>query len=249
LQVHRLRAHHDNLVKEARASPPIPGFNIAMHGAEACSDFEGLLLQGRACLDRLTYYIATRFKDKTSSFRRLPNTLELFEGKSEEAAQLLAVIRNANSWFGGMFGKLDTPNSLRDLVAHDHALTEGIQTCFAAHRLDLRRGLIIDCEVQLPYMRLPIPLLQTAHESARWISYVVLECLAAMLRRERLDLAEYVPTWENLSVVLSQFVIDEPAESPLGPYAFATASRMVLDGVRTRTHNMDPTFFERAFVI
>lgn len=222
---------------------------MAVQGAEACADFEGLLLQGRACLDRLARLLASRFRNNTNSFRSIPNILRNSADTNDEAARLLEIIDAADQWFGGTFGKIDNSDALRDLVAHDHSLTEGIHACFAAHRFGQNEALIIDCEIQLPRMSQTVPVLQTSMESAKWLSHIVLDCASVVLGINPIGVTEYESTWTNRAVFLSSFVVDEPPGSPLGAHALWTPSRMTLDGVEGRAHNVDPSLFRQVIPI
>jgi hypothetical protein len=222
---------------------------FALRGAEACSDFEGLLLQGRATLDRLTWFITTQFKNRSQSFRKMAAVLSNFEQNNSEARALLAIVKAADNWFDGTFGRLQESKSLRDLVAHYGALTERIRTFFAVTRVSPNSALIIDCEVSLPNQSRPLPILATAHESAKWLSYIVLNCAATMMTVPQLPVEAYRPLWQNLTVVLSDYVIPEPEGSPLGSHVLHTVRTMTLDGFVNGTDNVDPSILERAIQI
>src|SRR5574341_455471 len=65
LQVHRMQLHHNQLLEVGRANrvslEQQSNATLALQGKEACADFEGLLLQGRAALDRLTFFLNHQF--------------------------------------------------------------------------------------------------------------------------------------------------------------------------------------------
>lgn len=223
-----------------------PDQAAAYQGSDACADFEALLLQGRASLDRLTWFLGDVYKNPCKSFRRIRNVLSDFAGKDEDARELLALVNAANSWFDGTFGKLDTPQSLRDLVAHHHALVEGTRTCFSIARVSPDRSLAIDCEVQLPGLSTSLPVLRTAHTSVMYLSYLILNGVSIFLDSTRLPLEKYESTWHLQTVVLSDYAKQEPPGSPLGPNWVSCVSRMTPDGFQVATFNVDPAIFKHA---
>jgi hypothetical protein len=246
LQGHRMRNHHDTLLCHAKALKTSPAGMAALRGAEACADFEGLLLQARAALDRLAWLVTSRFKNPSQSFRKIGTVLSAFEQKDDDAGRLLSIIHTADSWFDGTFGKLEEARSLRDLVAHHHSLMEGIRTCFAISRVSQSAALLVDCEVSLPGQPRPVPVLGTAHQSVKWLSYLVLNCAAVIARTSTLDPDGFEPLWHNRTVPLSKYVLVEPQGSPLGPHTLHTVRTMTLDGFVFGTDNVDPRIFEHA---
>ena len=218
----------------------------ALRGAEACADFEALLLQGRAALDRLAWLVTSRFKNPSQSFRKVATVLGAFEKKDTDASQLLAIVHQADNWFDGTFGKLDEPHSLRDLVAHHHSLTEGSRTCFGITRLADGSALLVDCEIRLPGQPTPNPVLRTAHASVKWLSYLVLNCAAVLLKRATLNPDDYDALWHNRTVVISNYLIQQPEGSPLGEHWLHTVKTMTLDGFIFGTDNVTPAVFDQA---
>ena len=212
LQAHRLRNHHDILIRQITKFKDADGSLMAWRGAEACADFEGLLLQGRATLDRLTWFIATQFKNRSQSFKKIAAILSNFAANDGEARCLLSIIKAAHGWFDGTFGNLEGSKSLRDLVAHNHALTEGIRTCFGITRVSQNSALVIDCEVSLPNQSTPLAILATTHESVKYLSYLVLNSAATMMKVPQLHLEAYYPLWHNRTVALSKYVLTEPGD-------------------------------------
>jgi hypothetical protein len=72
LQANRLHKHHDRVVRMAAANRALPaGASFAIRGIEILADFEGLLLQGRAALDRLAWFLAAELGSQNTSFRKL----------------------------------------------------------------------------------------------------------------------------------------------------------------------------------
>ncbi len=76
MQVARMRDHHDQLISHARELQKAPPeAHIALAAQEACGDFESLLLQGRAALDRLTWFLAEEFNQRCTRFSKLKKVL------------------------------------------------------------------------------------------------------------------------------------------------------------------------------
>jgi hypothetical protein len=249
MQAHRIRNHHDDLLCQAKALKPTGANSAAMHGANACADFEALLLQARAALDRLAWYVTSQFRNPSQSFRTIQNVLADFANRNDEAKELIEIIKKADTWFDCTFGQLDAPKSLRDLVAHNHALIEGVRTCFGINRVKENSVLLIDCEIQLPGLNTPIPVITTANETVKWLSYIVLNVVAVFTKVPRLQPDAYESRWHNRTVAISRFVIDQPAGSPLGPYTLHSVRTMTPDGFVLGTDNVNPSIFECAVEI
>lgn len=134
----------------------------------------------------------------------------------------------AHGWFDGTFGNLEGSKSLRDLVAHNHALTEGIRTCFGITRVPQSSALVIDCEISLRNQSTSLAILATTHESVKYLSYLVLNSAATMMKVPQLHLEAYYPLWHNRTVALQ------------------TIRTMTLDGFEIGTDNVKPSIFENA---
>ena len=243
LQISRLRAHHDHLLETARLLAD-QGVPFAIRGLPALVDFEGLLLQGRSALDRLTWFLTGSYPSKTSSFRKLKNILSEFTGKRHDARELVAIVEVVEPWFNVLLAKLDAPESLRDLVGHKHAIAEGIETCFAVTYTAPRQVLAFDCEVRLPRIAANTPLLQSARDAAQYLSFTVLNSLAVSIGIRTLPATAFNPTWLLRTVVLSDFLIHEPDGSPLTENALLVVRRMTPDGFDTSTRNYRPAIRE-----
>ncbi len=242
LQVCRLRSFDDHLVDIAKDLPS--GRYVVLRGDEACADLEALLLHGRACLDRLTWFVAGEFHQACSSFRRLANVLANFQSDAR-ATRLLGVISEAQPWLHKIYVRLDSVVSLRDAVGHRQAITEGMRACFGIFR-SMERALITDCEVEFARGEPPFGLLSVAAESARYLPFVVLNAAACFLEKPPIPLTECIPMWESRAVPITQYVIDEPEGSPLGPFQLQYAVRMLPSGFRLSSRNVRSEIFDRA---
>jgi hypothetical protein len=76
LQAKRIQEFHTELVSFARANSGEVNSFGAMAGHDAISDFEALLFQCRATLDRYSYLISNLLDDRNSSYRKLSNVLK-----------------------------------------------------------------------------------------------------------------------------------------------------------------------------
>lgn len=244
MQARRLRDHQDQLLLSGLKLIEKRGSCIAMRGSEACADLEGLLLQGRAALDRLARLLGSRYKNSARSFRTIARIVESFVHRDADAEALYKILAGSSGWFDGAFGQLTEEASLRDVVAHNHALMEGVVTCFAIHRVDPDSLLMLDCEIDLPKTSRRFPVLQTARESAQWLSYVVLNCAAVVSGVPTLELSSYESKWRRHPVALSKFVIAETAGSEPGSCILSTVQKTTPDGFVWTSVRVDSSIFE-----
>jgi hypothetical protein len=240
LQVHRIRGFHQELINTALQNLGKNVAYFALRGDIACADFESLLLQGRAALDRLTWLVSREFKQSCHSFRKLSGILENFQNKSERARNLLNVVREVSPWITGLFAKIETGDSFRDFVAHKGATTEKMTNCFGINYLDKERALLLDCELER------FPLFRTSFESVQYLSFTVLNTLAIFIGQPPLPLTAFECKWRPQTAVLSEFVISEPENSPLKENHLTVVMHMHPDGLVTATRNVKPDLFSHA---
>jgi len=217
----------------------------------ALADFEGLLLQGRAALDRLTWFLTSSYypANKTQSFRKLRNALSNFAEKRDDARQLLAILDIVEPWFNDVLATLDAPESLRDLVGHKHAIAEGIETCFAVTYLSPNAALAFDCEVRLPEVATATPLLRAACDAAPHLSFTVLNSLAAVTGFPILTAEAFQPTWALRTVVRSDFLVDEADGAPKTENTLSVGRRITPDGFDVITGNYRPAIREHVLAL
>jgi len=201
LQISRIKAGHDSLMEQAPKFYRMHGSGelVGIRAQKECADFEALLLQGRAALDRLTRFIAAKFKQQCNSYKSLPTILGQFKDRDERAAVLLSLL-SAATWLNGIFVDTKRGQSLRDFVAHYGGISEVMDNCFGIAHVGEKGVLIYDCESR------GIPLFQTSWESAKYLSFIILNSLALFSRESVLDLAEYEPNWQNSTVVFSAYI-------------------------------------------
>jgi hypothetical protein len=212
------------------------------------ADFEGLLLQGRAALDRLTWFVSAEYRNQCSSYRRLASVLENFRTDSR-AQEILGVLADAADWLNALYAQLDAPESLRDLIGHRHAVSEGIQNCFSSVAVPPGRVLLLDCEIRLPGLNKPVSTFGSAHASAKYLPFVVLGTLALFADLAVLELGHYGPTWQNLSVALSSFIQDEPPGTLLREGALTYVTEMTPDGFQLTTRNVSRDLYDHCIKV
>jgi hypothetical protein len=250
LQARRLKDHEERLLENRRMLNSVnEGQCIAIRGSEVCSDFEGLLLQGRASLDRLARFIGQLLRDDCSSFRKIGNVLQSASNNKPFAKDLHNVIVRSSSWFDKTFGQLSDEKALRDLVGHLHSLTEGVTTCFAIHKVGPTKILVLDCEIKLPGMSRQFPVLLTARDSVQWLSYIALNCAAIVSGIPTLEWSCYRPEWPERMVALSKFAITEPHGSLLGSDSIRTVRNMTPDGFTFFATNVGSSLFDHAIAL
>lgn len=243
LQVHRLRQFHDKLVSMARYVPN--GATTAYRGAEACADFEALILQGRSALDRLTWYTSAEFRQSCSSFRRLEAVLENCSKSDARASAICKIIREADTRVTAIFAAVDDPLALRDLIGHKHSVLEGIATSFTLAAVPTNRVVAIDCTIDLPGLASPVALLQTTRAAAQTLPFIVLNTLAAMTGQSILPTESFEPTWTNKTVVFSEFETKEALGQPLGPHVMRVLGTFSPAGFDILTRNVSPSIYEK----
>jgi hypothetical protein len=211
MQASRMRKYHDSLIDMAQkfnqfGDAPLPfAFWIAQHGREACSDFEGTLLQARAALDRLARFIAAELKQTCSSFTRLEGILS---GSREDLAKtILKIIREAEYLKMSLIAP-GNPDPLRDFVAHKGAAWEIMSGCFAVYFLGRNQVLICDCELGDTTAHLAV--LKTSQRLCSEIPFVVLNTLATICGIETVAREDFAPNWQLVTAVLSEYVTQEP---------------------------------------
>ncbi len=237
LQVSRMKSHLGQLLSYAErlvAEPETQGpCLLAVDEDEMTSDFESLLLHGRATLDRLTWFVAAEYSQKCNRFSKLANILAQQVKTEERARKVLSIIRDASP-LGGILIDLDKKTSLRGFVAHYGAVSETMQNCFAVWHVGPDRILICDCESR------GHPLLHTTWQLSQYLPFVVLNSLALFASVETLALENYRPTWTNPTVIVSDYI--EPSEKGL---KFSVV-RMLPNGFQVSSRHVRASIFQKA---
>lgn len=104
LQIERLSNHQNHLLTQAINN--IIGRNASdavFLASEVSLDFESLLLQGRAALDRLTNFISRHYGNYTDRFSKLQDVLQ--HSKKDENTDTILRIFEDVKWFEGTLMK------------------------------------------------------------------------------------------------------------------------------------------------
>ena len=240
LQVCRIRSFHEELLNTARLKLNKEVSYAALRGDVPCADFESLLLQGRAALDRLTWFAAKEFGQSCNSFRKLPGLLENIREKKELAGILLKIVKEATPWTTGLLAKIEGGDSFRDFVAHKGATTEKMSSCFGINFVANQRVLLFDCELDR------FPLFSTSFEAVQYLSFTVLNTLSATIEGAVLPLDAYTCQWRPLTVVLSDFVVQESENGILTKDFITFVKHMHPDGFVSMTRNVRADLFDHA---
>ena len=146
LQIQRLSTHQNELLTQAINNlVDRNASDLAFLGSEISSDFEALLLQSRAALDRLTNFISREYgkESYTDRFSKLRKTVQNSKKKHEKTDSILNILDNAN-WFEGKLIEDKLQNNLRTFVAHKQSISERLETYFQVHRLSQDKVLLYD---------------------------------------------------------------------------------------------------------
>jgi hypothetical protein len=224
-QVQRMKSHHDWLLEVGRDNradlEKQENAVLALQGKEACADFEGLLLQGRAALDRLTFFLSHQFfpnsQHKSDRFSKLLGSIKKTQSRHPHMAAVERLFTEAE-WLVSFFTDA-RGRSLRSSVAHRVAVLEWMDTCFTIARVPDGRVLLFDGVVN------DVPIFVTSQKISAQLAFVVLNCIGLFTTGVELPLASYTTPWPNQTVVLSDFVSDTKT-----PLLQAVAKRMTPGG-------------------
>lgn len=224
-QLSRISGHARSLRSWPQSPAPVPapepGMMLVLSADEACYDFEGLLFQARAALDRLTWYVAARYGQRCNRFSRLAGVLANFiksDPRAETTSRILAQVE-----FDGVLVDAEGSKALRSIVAHYSSVAEGRQIAFTIHLIDKDRRLIFDCEA------LGRPLLATAERLGVEVPFIVLNVVAVYSGLAAVALERFTSTWSNPSVSFTDYRDDASALK-------FTVANMLPDGFSVSTY-------------
>jgi hypothetical protein len=202
LQIERLSNHQNQLLTQAiDASKDLKPRDAGFLASEVSLDFELLLLQSRAALDRLTNFISRHYGNYTDSFSEMRKILQ--KSKKDEKTDPILKIIDDGKWFEGNEGKLIEDNSqsnLRSFVAHKQSISERLEKYFQVHYLSQDQVLLYDMESK------GVPFFKTAYEMGKNLSYVMLNIGHCSLLVKNLIQPITIQTGKIRSVVVSSFV-------------------------------------------
>ena len=240
LQCRRLKEHHEWLITQAKQNaidnlpPDINQISAAFSSSAAIADFEALVLQARAALDRLTLYLTSYFRNPSSRYTKLSNILENFVNRDVIAKQLIQIHQASEPWINGLLSAINSGQSFRSIIAHREAAMERMNSCFAINFMDSRHALLFDCELW------GFGVFKTTIESAQHLSFLILNSLAVMSSHSTIPFSSFNIRWENKTILFADYVIEENEGSPLGPNAMRIAAKMIPGGMTVLAKNVKP---------
>jgi hypothetical protein len=181
LQIERLSNHQNQLLTQAiDATKDLNPRDAVFLASEVSSDFESLLLQSRAALDRLTNFI---FLEIVATIRSILSTAEkiLQSSKKDEKTESVLKIIDDAKWFEGKLIEDNSQSNLRSSVAHKQSISERLENTFQVPYLSRDQVLIYDMDSK------GVPFFNTAHEMGKNLSYVTLNMLALFTTRQIFD--------------------------------------------------------------
>jgi len=214
------------------------GSSMAIAAADACTDFESLLFQGRALLDRFALCVSRHHGADADRFSRLEKRLAKYAQCDRRAKRLSEILKPA----GDLVGPLTDPDdkrSLRSLLAHRSSFEEGTRVLFWVTHVAAGRFLVFDCEVH------GYPVFTTFREIFKLVSFILVNgLLIYTCDDEPLSLPQFEPDWKVPFVKLSDYV----RESGPGDKV-QIGVRFIPNGVRTRWVRLDRSIYDSAIVL
>lgn len=201
-QCQRLMQHNENFSKSIPEKDSHPTA-IFHSGKEIGTDFESLLYQARATLDRLTFFISGQvFHQETDKFKKLTGVLKNFIKRMPELAKAIEVINNSLPHLKGLLIEDDSgKTALRSLLAHSKSHLEVVQGHFSIYRLG---DIVIRFDQELQ----KFPLIISANLLNRYIPYVTLNLLAIFLEIDsELPEKDCQPSWKPCCIHSSKYKV------------------------------------------
>ncbi|WP_028299042.1 hypothetical protein [Oceanospirillum beijerinckii] len=209
-QVSKIKIHSDKIHSSV---PAEPGTMICISGSDALTDFESLLYLARSALDKLTFAIAKRtYNQNCDKFNKLGNILK-GRPKDQNAKDLVLVIEAVIESFRGTLinypstDSKDRSTGLRSLFAHSRATEESLDHGFVCHRIDKRKALLLDLELD------GHGLISVSHTLNKNITYLMLNCISIYSGYNKtITLSDCEPSWVNSFVCISKYESSSSSE-------------------------------------
>jgi len=170
---------------------------------EACIDFESLLFLGRAALDRLAYFVASRVYEQKNAdkFSNLQNVLQNFIEKDDRAENADAIISKSNPAFEGLITDSAETQALRSALIHRRSIGEVTTYGFTVHGLPDGRLLFFDCEIGNK------PLIGSAEYLFKHVNFVSLNLLSIYGDFDaQVNINDCSPLWDHNIVHYSSYI-------------------------------------------
>ncbi len=173
----QLRAHKARLLqKVSRAAGDVASWQaVAFLEPQTVFEFEALLLQARATLDTVTWFLSRACGQKSSTFKNLRKVLSAGAASDTRIEQCLLLLDQC-PWMSASKELVRGDRSTRSYVAHYGSLLTVQQTCFTASRTGSDAALLFDME-----MHENVPLMATASRIQQEVPFFVMGTLALFL--------------------------------------------------------------------
>jgi hypothetical protein len=172
----RLRAHKARLLEQIhRAAEGGSWGTAAFLERETVFEFEALVLQARATLDTVTWFLSHACGQKASTFKKLRKVLCARTAKDKRIRRCLALLDQC-PWMSTSSVLVVGDPSTRDYLTHYGSLLTTQQTCFTASRTEPDRALLFDME-----MRGDVPVMTTASQIHQEVPFFVMGVLTVFL--------------------------------------------------------------------
>jgi hypothetical protein len=120
--------------------------------------------------------------------------------------------------------------SVRDIIAHYSSFNETTEYSFTIARVRKDEFIVTDMESH------GIQLFQCTWNLSYYLPFIVLNVLSSYTIKEKLDLTDCIPKWENLTVRVSDYFKDFDGQ-PLKGTSIMVCEHFNLDGFTHRTAN------------
>lgn len=205
---------------------------VSFSSLETCTDFESLLYQGRATLDRVTFFISKQiYNSETDKFNRLEKVLSNFTKKDARAQKSVNIIKSSIKYFQGLLiNDYKGGTSLRSLLAHSKSHEEAINGSFTIHRSQ-DAVLIFDQEIN------HFPMIISSNILNRYIPFLILNILAIYLEVKEIEEEKVFSSWNPICINSSEYKIEEGGVNGI-PFSI-TISDSISVTINTYTFHKD----------
>jgi hypothetical protein len=208
----RIKDHHETLMGHLPKMDP--GSALSASAAEACIDFESLLYQAKAALDRLTYSIADReYKEAgCDSYSKFENILTQRKSDRRAAICLDAIKQCAPDLEGFLLDK-KTGRSMRSHFIHRSSAMSSARAHFSIYHVKRGKFLIADHAFRNG------TLFNTSSIITRDTVYILITSILAFLNTEpQIELRHCELKWAPKAIDISRF------EDPRGEIVISSFS-------------------------
>jgi len=197
-----LRAHKARLLGEVRSRLTDGGCwgTAAFLEPEIVFEFEALVLQARAALDTVAWFLSGACGQRSWRFSKLRNVLSARAPSDKRVQRCLALLDEC-AWMASSKVLIGDP-STRSYVAHYGSLLTSQQTCFTVDRVEPDRALLFDME-----MSGNVPVMATAGKIHEEVLFFVTAAVSAFLGLPLPEREAFASDLGREFVVLSEVIV------------------------------------------